>query len=182
MTEIATMSAATVDGSRVTVEVDLGAYVDVGSQTGLAVEEIDVIWQAGTATTTGAGGAVVGPNSFLANMLDSDGSLAYQLVDNNPNEAFVLANDRSLIGSGSISFNPATLVATEVADFYPDSFGKIDESRIVVADKLYFTMGNNGSDVNATFQLNAILRLKARLVKLDSKDWMAIAITSVSQE
>jgi hypothetical protein len=172
LTEVITLPGITATGGRVQGTLDLGAYVDVGDQQAISIEEIDFIWQVGTDYGTN-----------VQNMLAGNGALSAQVTDLNPGSVFVRADDHSLIGSGSLNIDQANSVATSAADFYPDSYGKLDESRMVVNDQLYIVAGVDaaGSTTGAS-AVYVTCRIKARIVKLGTKDWMAIAIQSTAAD
>ena len=154
--------------------IDLGAYVDVGDQQALAVEQVDVIWQVlDTATdviNSGIGGAVVGNTAFDV-----------QVTDLNPSGVIVRADDNTLIASGSMNLDDTNNVLSFGPDLYPDTFGKLDESRMVVNDNLY-CVATSSNAIAAAHSLLATVRIKARIVKLSTKDWMAIAIQSTAAD
>jgi len=170
LTENVTLAAAAANGSRAQGTIDLGAYVDVGDQQALAIEQVDFIWQ----RDSDFGGA-------LANFLAGDGSIGVQVTDLNPGTVFVRADDNNLVASASMSIDQSAGLATSNADFYPDNFGKLDESRMVVNDSLYMVVGNDKSAVGSGI-LYCTARIKARIVKLGTKDWMAIAIQSTASD
>ena len=170
LTESVELADASVAGSRAAGTIDLGAYVDVGDQQALAIEEVDFIWQAG-----------IDFGGDIANMLVANGSLGAQLTDLNPGDVFVRADDNSLIASGTINGDATTSSVYEGTDFYPDSFGKLDEARMVVNDSLYLVVGNDNTAVGAA-DIFCTARIKARIVKLSTKDWMAIAIQSTASD
>jgi len=151
--------------------IDLGAYVDVGDQQALAIEEVDFIWQG----SDGSGNARPG----LGQSWGADGVIAGQLLDLNPGTTLQVADEHSLIASGATYFDSAN-IATTGSDFFPDSFGKLDESRMVVNDQLYFV----AEAICGTFTapILATVRIKCRIVKLGTKDWMAIAIQSTAAD
>jgi len=170
LTETVELAAATGAGGRATGTLDLGAYVDVGDQQAIAVESVDFIWQ-------------VGPDygSDIASMLVGHGSLGAQLTDLNPSGVFVRADDNSLVGSGTINGDATTSSVYEGTDFYPDNFGKLDEARMIVNDSLYITVGNDNTAINA-WTVYCTARIKCRIVKLGTKDWMSIAIQSTASD
>jgi hypothetical protein len=170
LTESVPLVAAQGDGSRDTGTIDLGAYVDVGDQQALAIEQVDFIWQNGTNYDSNPEG-----------MLAANGSLGVQLSDLNPGAVFVRADDNNLIASGHLNIDIANNITSSDSDFYPDNFGKLDESRIVVNDQLYLVCGNDGAAIGAATVYNTV-RIKARIVKLSTKDWMAIAIQSTASD
>jgi len=169
LTETVTLPLASVNGTRIQATIDLGAYVDVGDQQAIAIEEVDFIWQ----TQADHGYAVQA-------MLAGNGALACQLSDLNPGTLFVRADDNSLIASGALQIDQANNIATHTADLYPDSFG-MDGARMVVNDSLYVVAGNDGAAVGGSDN-HVTVRIKARIVKLSTKDWMAIAIQSTASD
>jgi hypothetical protein len=52
---------------------------------------------------------------------------------------------------------------------------------MVVNDTLYLTGGNDGAAVGGA-SLNLTARIRARVVKLGSKDWMALALQSTASD
>ena len=172
LTESMTGAAAT--AGIITGTLDLGAYVDVGDQQAVAVEQVDFIWQRYDTTTNRWDGN-------LAAAMSTDGTFDAQLSDLNPGAAILRADDNSLIASGTLLLDDGNNVSSHSVDFYPDTFGKLDESRMVVNDNLYFT-GDIGGTVAADMQIVATVRVKARIVKLSTKDWMALAIQSVASD
>jgi len=170
LTETVTLTAAAAPSSRFQGTIDLGAYVDVGDQQSIAIEQVDWVWQTGSDFG----------NEFEA-MLASNGALGAQLSDLNPGTAFVRADDNSLIASGALNIDATNNIGSSAADFYPDSFGKLDESRLTVNDSLYVVAGNDGATVGAV-DMYLTCRIKCRIVKLTTKDWMAIAIQSTASD
>ncbi len=170
LTEVVTLPATSPAGTRIQGTLDLGAYVDVGDQQAIAIELVDFIHQAGD----DYGGNVDG-------MVNGNGSLSIQLTDLNPGTLFVRADDNSLIASGCINIDQSNNIVTKDADFFPDSFGKLDESRLVVNDSLYVVAGVDSANI-AGNNVFITCRIKCRIVKLSTKDWMAIAIQSTASD
>jgi len=170
LTEVVELPALQASGTRVQGTIDLGAYVDVGDQQAVAIEQVDFIHQVSTDYGT----------DVLA-MLDSNGALTCQLTDLNPGTAFVRADDNNLIASSGLNIDTANNVATFAADFYPDTFGKLDESRLIVNDSLYLVAGPDGGNID-TAPVFVTARIKCRIVKLSQKDWIAIAIQSTASD
>jgi len=168
LTETVALPATMGTGTRVSGTIDLGAYVDVGDQQALAIELVDFIHQVG-----GDFGADV------ESMLDSGGAISTQLTDLNPGGALVRADDNSLIASSGL--NIETSIASHSSDFYPDAFGKLDESRMVVNDSLYVVSGPDHANIDTAI-VYVTVRIKCRIVKLGTKDWMAIAIQSTASD
>jgi hypothetical protein len=154
--------------------IDLGAYVDVGDQQALAVEQVDFILQAyNTATDT--------YNTALQAAAAGDTTWDFQVSDLNPGTTIQSADDQALIASAVLMFDDSNNATSIGPDLFPDIFGKLDEARMVVNDQLYFVMDSSTAP-NAGFQWRATVRIKARIVKLSTKDWMAIAIQSTAAD
>ena len=171
LTETVTIAAGDTSGAGT---LDLGAYVDVGDQQALSVEQVEVIWQVHNTVADVY-------NSFFAPVWAADNALDIQLTDLNPSAAIVRADDNSLIASAAMQFDDTNNVISFGPDLYPDTFGKLDESRMVVNDQMYVSARTAITPV-AGYNLEATVRVKARIVKLSTKDWMAIAIQSTAAD
>jgi len=171
LTETVTMPALQANGDRVTSTVDLSAYVNVPTGQAIAIENVDFIIQ----RDSDFGGEV---GSFLG----ANGSITTQLTDLNPSTALVRADSQTLVASSSISIDSGNNLATLASDFFPDNFGptSLSEAFLVVNDTLYLTAGNDGFAVGAA-ALYVTARIRCRVVKLSTKDWMAIAIQSTAE-
>ncbi|MHA2086412.1 MAG: hypothetical protein ACXABD_21925 [Candidatus Thorarchaeota archaeon] len=88
------------------------------------------------------------------------------------------------IGSGSLVIDQANNVASYASDLYPDNFGptSLSEAFLVVNDSLYLVAGIDGATVTGANNLAVTARIKCRVAKLSSKDWMAIAIQSTASD
>jgi len=172
LTEAVTLTAAAISGSRVQGTIDLSAYVNVPTGQAIAIDKVDYIVQDGTAMSQDAQG-------FLA----GNGSVTYQLTDLNPGTVFIRADDHSLIASGALNIDFANNITSQYADLYPDSFGpsNLSEMFLVVNDTLYLVAGNNGAAIGGE-NLSITVRVRARVVKLGTKDWMALAISGVASD
>jgi len=171
LTERVQLAAASADGSRSQGIISLAAYVDVGDSQAISVEAIDYVFQNNQAT----------PNSYLKAMVGADLCLGVQITDLNQGTEFTFADDRSLVGSAALNIDYTNNMGNMVADFYPDIYGKEDESRIVVNDSLYVVFGNDGGITGAAIDFVTV-RLKCKIVKVTQKDWMAIAIQSTAAD
>ena len=171
LTETVTLPAAMVAGTRVQGTIDLGAYVNVPTGQAVAIESVDFIHQTGSD---------FGPN--VDGILNGNGSIGAQLTDLNPGTAFVRADDQSLIASSGLNIDDANNIATHSADLYPDNFGpsSLSEAFMVVNDSLYLNAGPDSAAVAQESYVTA--RIKCRVVKLSTKDWMAIAIQSTASD
>ena len=178
LTETVTLLAAATDGDRVQGSIDLGAYVNVATGQAIAIEEVDFIYQVG---------ADYGQNANA--MITSAGAIGVQLTDLNPGTAMVRADDQSLVASGALNIDRTGSTATNgnklyhAADLYRDNFGpsSLSEAFLVVNDSLYLVAGVDGTDIAAD-SVFVTARIKCRVAKLSSKDWMAIAIQSTASD
>jgi len=172
LTETITLPAASVSGTRVQGVIDLGAYVNVATGQAVAVEMVDLVYQRGSDFDQSVDG-------FLA----GNGAVQAQLTDLNPGSGFVRADNQSLIASGALSIDQTNNIGTHTSDLYPDNFGPaaLSEAFMVVNDSLYLVGGNDNAAVGGS-SLFITARIRCRVVKLGSKDWMAIAIQSTASD
>ena len=172
LTETITLPATTASGTRIQGVIDLGAYVNVATGQAVAVESVDFVYQVSTDF-----------GSDPSSMLTGNGSIGAQLTDLNPGTAFVRADNQSLIASGSLSVDQANNIASHTSDLYPDNFGPtaLSEAFMVVNDSLYLVAGPDGTTID-TAAVFVTARIKCRIAKLSSKDWMAIAIQSTASD
>ena len=166
LTEQVTLTSA----SPVSGTIDLGAYVDVGDQQAVAVEQVDFLFQRQSGGEYSSVLTAVGTAPF---MIDT------QLTDLNPGADIISADDNSLIASGSLMQGTDTW--SHQSDLFPDLFGKLDEARMVVNDQLYL-VGETNCDFAGSGDILITVRAKCRIVKLSTKDWMAIAIQSTAAD
>ena len=171
LTETVQLAAAAADGSRTTGTVDLSAYVNVPTGQAIAIESVDFVWQNGTNF-----------DGNVERMVALNGALSMQVVDLNPGSAFVRADNHSLAASGALNIDVANNIATHTSDLYPDNFGPAahSESFMVVNDTLYLTAGNSLGAIAGSVVYVSV-RIRCRVVKLSTKDWMAIAIQSTAE-
>lgn len=171
LTETVQLQNGSAAGTRVQGSIDLGAYVNVATGQAVAIESVDFIYQGGTDFA-----------SDVIVMLAANGAITAQLSDLNPGTRFLRADDHSLVASGCLNIDQANGIASHSSDMFPDNFGPaaLSEAFMVVNDTLYLVAGNDSAD---TFGLCSITaRIKCRVVKLGSKDWMAIAIQSTASD
>ena len=172
LTETVLLPAASADGTRTTGSVDLSAYVNVPTGQAIAIESVDFIWQNGSLY-----------DGNVEAMLAGNGSLSQQLTDLSPGGVFVRADSHSLIASGALNIDVANNIGSHTNDMYPDNFGPaaLSEAFMVVNDTLFLTVGNDGAAIGGA-SVNCTVRIRARVVKLSTKDWMAIAIQSTASD
>ena len=172
LTESVMLAAGALNGSRVTGTIDLSAYVNVPTGQAIAIDQVDFIWQ-----RDGDFGTDV--NGFLS----GNGALTSQLTDLNPGAAMVRADNQSLVASGSLNIDDANCIASHQVDLYPDNFGPsgLSDMFIVVNDQLYFTVGVDAANISVANMFGTV-RIRCRVVKLSTKDWMAVAIQSTAAD
>jgi len=172
LTETVQMEALQGNGTRNQGTVDLGAYVNVPTGQAIAIESVDFVIQ----RDSDYGGTV-------GQFLGANGSISMQVTDLNPGTSLIRADDHSLVASGALSIDQGNNIGTVTSDFYPDNFGpsNLSESFLVVNDSLYVVVGNDGFAVG-TANLHVTARIRCRVVKLSTKDWMAIAIQSTAAD
>jgi hypothetical protein len=173
LTETVTLPAATADGGRVTGTIDLGAYVNVATGQAIAIDQVDFVFQA------------FGDYGMAADQLVAgNGAIGAQLTDLNPGTAFVRADNQSLIASGALNIDQVNNIASHSVDLYPDNYGAqgLSEMFMVVNDTLYLTGGVDSTTTNVGGVIYVTARIRARVVKLGSKDWMALALQSTASD
>lgn len=172
LTETISLPLGSVNGARVQGSIDLGAYVNVATGQAIAVESVDFIYQRGDTFGMSAQSYLVG-----------NGTLSVQLTDLNPGTGFVRADNQSLIASGALNIDQTNNITSMSNDLYPDNYGPtaLSEAFMVVNDTLYLVSGPDGSNVGAA-AVAVTARIRCRVVKLGSKDWMAIAIQSTASD
>ena len=173
LTETITLPLGSANGTRIQGTIDLGAYVNVATGQAIAIDQVDFVFQRGSSFAMGA-------SAYLA----GNGTLSTQLTDLNPGTAFVRADNQSLIASGALNIDAANNVVSHSNDMYPDNYGAagtLSEMFMVVNDTLYLTAGNDNAAVG-TQAVEVTARIRARVVKLGSKDWMALALQSTASD
>jgi len=156
LTESVTVTGATSG----TGSLDISSYLNVANRQGLAIESIDFIFQESDNTP------------FMSTVARS-----VQMQVSDSNSAAVTASDRSLIASGALLVETDAGLYSHASDIFPDNYGILNEARMVVNDTIYFRVDLSGSD---TVVVTALLRCK--VVTLDAKDFMAIAIQSTASD
>jgi hypothetical protein len=174
LTETVSLAAADPSGTRNSGTIDLSAYVNVPTGQAIAIDEVDFIWQVGSDFSSDGAQMIAAAGA---------GALTSQLTDLNPGGVFVRADDQSLVASGALNIDQATSQVSHSADMYPDNFGPsgLSDMFIVVNDQLYYTVGNDAVAVGGQ-TLYGTVRIRARVVKLSTKDWMAVAIQSTASD
>jgi len=171
LTENVTIAAAAAGG---TGTIDLGAYISVADGLAIAVEQVDVIWQAHNIATDHY-------DSYFEGTQVGDCAYDFQLTDLNPGGVILRADDNNIVASASMNVDDANNVLSFGPDLYPDTYGKLDQSRYVVNDQMYCVATTSVAPA-AGQELSVTARIKCRIVKLATKDWMAIAIQSTAAD
>ena len=172
LNETVTLPATAVDGDIVSGTLDLSAYVNVPTGQAIAIDQVDFILQVGS-----------NYSPDVRRMVTANGALGFQVTDLNPGGLLVRADDQSLVASGGLNIDFANNVATHTQDLYPDNFGPsgLSDMFICVNDQLYLNAGVFGADI-ATSEVYVTARIRCRVVKLSTKDWMAVAIQSTAAD
>lgn len=172
LTETITLPASTADGGRVQGSIDLGAYVNVATGQAIAVESVDFIFQKGSDYG-------MDPKGMLA----ADGTISTQLTDLNPGTALVRADDQSLVASSALNIDQTNNISSHSSDMFPDNFGpaNLSEAFLVVNDTMYLVSGPDAAAIGSA-AVYVTARIRCRVVKLSTKDWMAIAIQSTASD
>jgi len=172
-----TVELTVLDG-RVQGTLDLGAYVDIGSSTSVAILECDFILQARDTV-----------NNVFSNSLPAAATgntqWSIQVMDLNPGTNFLRADDNTLIASGAVYLDDGNSVISIGPDMYPDSFtssGKLADARFVVNDSLFVVAQFTGSALAANRSYVMTARLKCVIARLKLQDYVAIAIQSTASD
>jgi len=176
LTETVVLPIASASGDRVQGEIDTGAYVSIANGQALAIDSVDFIYQVGADFGQDA-------SSMIAVVPAGGACIAAQVTDLNPGTAFVRADNQSLVASSGLNIDQPNNIGTAATDFYPDSFGPggLSDSFLCVNDSLFLVAGVDGNPTGGG--LNHITaRIRCRVVKLSTKDWMAIAIQSTASD
>jgi len=171
LNESVAIPTTAVAGDRVMGTLDLSAYVNVPTGQAIAIDQVDFIYQAGSDLA-----------SDVKVMLTGNGAIGAQVTDLNPGTVFVRADNQSLVASGTLNIDQANGIASHSSDLYPDNFGPsgLSDMFICVNDQLYLTVGIDSADAFTDLWVTA--RIRCRVVKLSTKDWMAVAIQSTAAD
>ena len=155
-----------------TEAIPIGSLIDVGDAQALEIESVDYIWQ----------GYDTNGNQYLANpdvLSSSPAAVAAQLCDKNPGSLFISAADNNLVSSGQLYIGAS--VMSSDSDFFPDDFMKGNTGRFVVNDELYLTTDASTS-YDSNREIRCTVQIRAKVVKLTTRDWMAISLETVQNE
>lgn len=155
-------------GATVVATIPIGSLIDVGDAQALEVMSVDYVIQQWD-------------NGYQAYrmLFSSQGGLTAQLLDKNESD-FISAADNNVISSMAFT-QDASNGTYHSADFFPDDFRGTDSGRFVVNDEMYVVaraVGGYTSDQSARLTV----RIRAKVVKLSTRDWMAISLETVQNE
>jgi len=172
LTESVVMPAATASGVSTQATVDLSAYQNVPTGQAIAISSVDFVYQRSSPFGQDADA-----------MLAGNGAISVQLTDLNQGNNLVRADNQSLVASGALNVDVANNISSNHTDLYPDNFGpsKLSEQFLVVNDTLYLTAMPSGTTIAVGTDVIVTARIRASVVKLSTKDWMAIALASTAE-
>ena len=155
-----------------TTTVPIGSLIDVGDAQALEIESVDFIYQ--NYDTAADVYEVINNNQPYA----GDAAFGCQLMDRNAG-TFIQAGDNNLIASSGVQYDNANSTSA-ATDFYPDDFQRTN-GRFVVNDEVY-AVGYSSAAMFASQTLVCTVRIRAKVVKLSTRDWMAISLETVQNE
>lgn len=156
----------------VTGTIPIGSLIDVGDAQALEIMSVDYVYM-----NYDSGTETYEPIRVNA-PYGSDAGFGVQLMDRNAG-TFISPADNNLISSSMVTYDTAN-IATTGTDFFPDDFQKTN-GRFVVNDELYAVMYSSASAA-ASQNLVCAVRIRAKVVKLSTRDWMAISLETVQNE
>lgn len=141
---------------------DLSAYVDPGDAQGVEIMSVDFIWFNET-----------------TNMPIQNGTTAFQAVaqlKDNTNGNLVAYDNIHLVSSGSLYYDTAKGVSN-ASDVYPDVlYISKDGGRVSVNDSMEICV-KSSANVSG---LACAVRIQMRVISLTKKDYMTLALQTVS--
>lgn len=141
------------------VTIDTSAYVDPADRQGVMIESVDYVF--------------FDDNTNLPLLPAADKATAVQLLTGAYTELQPL-DEEDLISSASVIHDSGAGIYNN-ADLYPDVLGTND-GRIIVDDQLSLIGESNDAFTNAT----CAVIIKAKVVTLTNKDYMALALQTVA--
>ena len=157
-------------GAPTIATLSIGSLIDVGDAQALEVLKVDWLIQGYDKSNND-----YEPVSLA--IFSAESAIGMQLTDKNSSD-LISAADNNLIASGNFNVS-AGGITSEAADFYPDDFSR--DGRFVVNDEMYLIVKGVGS-FNANREARVTCRVTARVVKLSTRDWMAISLETVQNE
>ncbi len=168
ITEELTLPTASAD--LFSISIPIGSLIDVGDAQALEIEMVDFI-------TQGYDNSNI-EYVTLKEALNGNTDFNFQLMDANK-AALISAADNNLIASGGF-MGGTDGGGLYSGDFYPDDF-RNDTGRFVVNDEVYLVARVDGSYA-ANHSCRVAVRIRAKVVKLATRDWMAISLETVQNE
>ena len=145
------------------VEIDLGAYVDPADAQGVEIVQVDFIWT---------------DSSSDLPMDNTVNARATAQLKDNTGGTIVDPDNSHLIASSGITLVANGAGAYHDTDIFPDMLNLSKEGgRIVVNDTL--ELAAKSSSAISDGRVTAVITLK--VVKLTKKDYMALALSTVSE-
>jgi hypothetical protein len=88
-----------------------------------------------------------------------------------------------LVASGQILYGATDNNLSQAGDLYPDNFGPTSAmgGRIVINDQMY-VRGRWTGNITANEAVECTVRIKASVITLSQKDFMAIALQSTAAD
>jgi len=140
---------------------DLSAYVDPGDSQGVEIMSVDYIWFT--------------QNDNMPAFHSADFRAVAQLKDNTNNE-LVPYDNIHLVSSGSLYYD-AQNVVSNISDVYPDIlYLSKDGGRVSVNDSMEICVKSSASVAN----LACAVRIQMRVISLNKRDYMTLALQTVS--
>lgn len=158
VTEVIPVSSTTAVQSGL---LDLSAYVDAGDSQGVEIMQVDYIWFM--------------QNDNMPAFSASDFRAVAQLKDNT-NGNLIAYDNIHLVSSGSLYFD-AQNVVSNASDVYPDILYISKEGgRVTVNDSMEVCVRSSASVAN----LACAVRIQMRVISLNKRDYMTLALQTVS--
>lgn len=159
VTEVIAASSTTATQSGI---LDLSAYVDPGDSQGVEIMSVDYIWF-----------------NQSTNMPIANGATPFQVVaqlKDNTNGNLISYDNIHIVSSGSLYYaNDYTV--SNVSDTYPDIlYLSKDGGRVTVNDSMEVCVKSSASVSN----LACAVRIQMRVISLTKRDYMTLALQTVS--
>jgi len=150
----------------------IGSLIDVGDAQALEIEKVDWTFTAHYQTASAEYWSALGSG------LDQDSQFLVQLLDKIATDT-IKPSDNNLISSAQCHYDSQNIV-TAAGDFYPDDF-KNSTGRFVVNDEMYLVCRFAGGWAT-NYTGTVTCRITAKIVKLTTRDWMAISLETIQNE
>lgn len=158
VTEVITASSTTATQSGI---LDLSAYVDPGDSQGVEIMAVDYIWFL--------------TNDNMPASHSADFKAVAQLKDNT-NGNLISYDNIHIVSSGSFYYDQNNVVSN-ASDIYPDIlYISKDGGRVTVNDSMEICVKSSVSVPN----LACAVRIQMRVISLSKKDYMTLALQTVS--